>query len=82
MSTNIPYLKELTEHLAQQGDQQCMTQALEELLTPSELSEISKRLKIIQLLKTGMPQRKIAEQLGVGIATVTRGSHALKAHIG
>ena len=55
-----------------------MEQIPRSLLTPSELSEISKRLQIFKLLEQGMPQRQIAEKLGVGIATVTRGSRALK----
>lgn len=55
-----------------------MEKILHSLLTPSELSEISKRLQIFRLLESGMPQRQIAETLGVGIATVTRGSRALK----
>ncbi|MGB3601911.1 MAG: Trp family transcriptional regulator, partial [Marinomonas sp.] len=40
--------------------------------------EMARRLKIIALLDDGVPQRDIAKQLGVGIATVTRGSRALK----
>lgn len=55
-----------------------MEKILHSLLTPSELSEISKRLQIFRLLESGMPQRQIAETLGVGIATVTRGSRAMK----
>jgi TrpR family trp operon transcriptional repressor len=30
------------------------------------------------MLEQGMPQRKIAETLGVGIATVSRGARAMK----
>ncbi|EXJ11001.1 Trp operon repressor [Nitrincola nitratireducens] len=51
---------------------------LESLLTPAELNEIPKRLQILKMLQAGIPQRKIAEQLGVGIATVSRGARALK----
>lgn len=55
-----------------------MEQALAELLTPSELQEMNKRLQILDLLEQGVPQRQIADQLGVGIATVTRGASVLK----
>lgn len=48
------------------------------LLTPAECEEISKRLQIVKRLDEGRPQRIIAEQLGVSIATVTRGSRELK----
>ncbi|BHH82789.1 hypothetical protein LA52FAK_10780 [Desulforhopalus sp. 52FAK] len=49
------------------------------LLTSSEIVELSNRLEIFRMLEDGLPQRKIADILGVGIATVTRGSNALKA---
>jgi len=78
MNTDKIYLQDLLEHLLKAKDPKSMNIILQDLLTPSELSEISKRLQIITLLKTGMPQRQIAETLGVGIATVTRGSRALK----
>ncbi len=51
---------------------------LEQLLTPSEYEEVVKRLQIFTLLEQGVAQRKIAERLGVGIATVSRGARALK----
>ncbi|MBB1488019.1 Trp family transcriptional regulator [Oceanospirillum sediminis] len=72
------YLNELSQHLLSMKEPDQMEEALRGLLTPSELSEISKRLQIFKLLREGMPQRQIAEKLGVGIATVTRGSRALK----
>ncbi len=78
MNTNNIYLQDLLEHLLTAKEPESMNTILQDLLTPSELSEISKRLQIIRLLKIGMPQRQIAETLGVGIATVTRGSRALK----
>ena len=48
------------------------------LLTAAELEELPKRLEIIRQLKKGVPQAKIAKDLGVGIATVTRGSKELR----
>ncbi len=48
------------------------------ILTPYELSEIPRRLEIVKLLKKGVAQHKIANDLGVGVATVTRGSRELK----
>lgn len=78
MDTECNYTQELIEHLLTAGDSSSMEKILHSLLTPSELSEISKRLQIFRLLESGMPQRQIAEKLGVGIATVTRGSRALK----
>lgn len=72
-------MDDLVNYLLAQKEPEKMEKALLRLLTPSELVEISNRLKIFEMLEKGVPQRKIAEILGVGIATVTRGSNALKA---
>ena len=81
MNTKSKHYKlELIDHLLAADDADSLQQLLGDLLTPAEFSEISKRLQIFKLLEAGVPQRQIAEQLGVGIATVTRGSRALKQH--
>lgn len=72
------HFDELVEFLRQARDTEELAALLRALLTPAELREIPNRLKITQLLKQGVPQRDIARQLGVGIATVTRGSKALR----
>ncbi len=48
------------------------------IFTPKELEEIPTRLSIVKMLKQGTPQHQVAETLGVGIATVTRGSKELQ----
>jgi len=48
------------------------------ILTPYELEEIPKRLEIVKMLKSGVAQHKIASKLGVGVATVTRGSKEIQ----
>ena len=48
------------------------------LLTKKELEELPKRLEIFKLLKKGTAQHEIAEKIGVGVATVTRGSLELQ----
>lgn len=51
---------------------------LEDLLvgitTEKERQEIPQRVEIVKRLIAGEPQAKIASDLGVGVATVTRGS--------
>lgn len=79
MNTEQKYITELVEHLMAIRSEEQMEKALRDLLTPSEFSEVVKRLQIFKLLEQGVPQRQIAETLGVGIATVTRGSRALRA---
>lgn len=77
MPSNEHYQAELIRHLLAIDSPEAMDEALASLLTPAEYQEISKRLQIFKLLREGVPHRKIAETLGVGIATVSRGSRAL-----
>ena len=58
--------------------QEDLTNFIEGILTPQELEQVAQRLQIIKMLKKKIPQHQIAEKLGVGIATVTRGSRMLK----
>lgn len=47
------------------------------ITTDKERAELSKRIEIIKMLLDEVPQKKIAGSLGVGVATVTRGSKEL-----
>lgn len=78
MDANLKHISHLVNHLLSLTSQEKMEKALRDLLTENELAEIANRLQIIEMLEQGIPQRQIADQLGVGIATVTRGSKALK----
>lgn len=51
---------------------------LDDLLTPAEYTEIKKRWEIVKMLNAGVNQHQIAKDLHVGVATVTRGSRALR----
>ena len=55
-----------------------MKNLLEGILTPAEREELAQRIEIVRLLKEGVGQHKIAEKLGVGVATVSRGAKELK----
>ena len=59
-------------------DKHEMKNLLEGLLTPKEMQELPVRIQIIKLIKKGMSHKKIAEKLGVGVATVTRGSKEIQ----
>lgn len=80
MDAKIKYLAQLVNHLLSQDSPESMEKALRDLLTAGELADVANRLQIIEMLLQGVPQRQIADKLGVGIATVTRGSHHLKRH--
>ena len=73
MKTNL-LLKLLTET----NDANKMSLLLKALFTSKELKEFDNRLKIFQMLLKGKRQREISESLGVGIATVTRGSQVFE----
>jgi TrpR family trp operon transcriptional repressor len=55
-----------------------LEELLSGLLTPVEIEQMNTRLRIIKMLKDGVPQHKIAKDLGIGVATVTRGSKMLQ----
>jgi TrpR family transcriptional regulator, trp operon repressor len=58
-------------------DKELLGDFLMAVTTDKERSELVQRVEIIKRLIAGMPQAKIASDLGVGIATVTRGSKEL-----
>lgn len=47
------------------------------ITTQAERDAFVQRVEIVKALIAGEPQHKIAERLGVGVATVTRGSKEL-----
>lgn len=58
-------------------DKQLLADFLIAVTTEKEREELVRRVEIIKRLVEGMPQQKIAADLGVGVATVTRGSKEL-----
>jgi len=51
---------------------------LKDILTPQELESVAERWQLIQALHKGVPQRDVAEKLGISISKITRGSRAMQ----
>ncbi len=73
VSKNSAY-QYLVDLLRQSNDSEHIKQILQTLLTDKECQEICNRLHIFAQLKQGKTQREISANLGVGIATVSRGA--------
>jgi TrpR family trp operon transcriptional repressor len=58
-------------------DKQMLTDFLISVTTEKERGELTQRIEIVKRLVAGQAQQKIAADLGVGVATVTRGSKEL-----
>ncbi len=71
-------LGELSLMLHQAPDSALVERFLRELLTPSEIEEISFRWELVQRLNQGQSQRSIAAELGLSLCKITRGSRILK----
>ncbi len=73
------YLKNLIEIFLSINNYKLMKDFLEGILTRKELDEIPRRLEIVKRLNQEQSHHGIARDLGVGVATVSRGSRELKA---
>jgi TrpR family trp operon transcriptional repressor len=58
-------------------DKRLLDDFLRGITTAKERAALSQRLEIIKRLLDGQAQHKIAQDLSVGVATVTRGSKEL-----
>jgi len=70
---------ELVAAFRKQKSPREMSDFLKGILTPKELKEVTIRLQIVKMIKKGLPHHEIARRLGVGVATVTRGSREINA---
>lgn len=71
-------LLELSAKIAEVGAPATVRKLLDELLTPAERIDLALRWRLLGLLRAGVPQRRIARELGVSLCKITRGSSVLK----
>ena len=74
----MPEIKEISEVLSEMNNPEEIELFLHEILTPTELKDISLRWALLKKLFDGVPQRNIASELCVSLCKITRGSRILK----
>jgi TrpR family trp operon transcriptional repressor len=73
------YKKEIIDVIAKiSKDKALLGDFVRDILTPHEFENIAVRFQIVKKLEKGEYQESIAEDLHVGIATVTRGSREMR----
>ena len=78
MRNTVYYKQELRRLLREIAKEPDMLESfLVDILTPAEYDEIARRWQIVKQLSEKTPQRKIAKNLRVGVATITRGAREL-----
>lgn len=78
-SNSEQYKREIVQVISKVAkDEQLLADFIKELLTPHEFDNIGVRWQIVKRLSKGEHHQIIAENLHVGIATVTRGSREMR----
>ncbi|MDR0554164.1 MAG: trp operon repressor [Treponema sp.] len=71
-------MAEMSRVLAQIGDSELIEGFLRDILTPAEAADIAARWALVKALDKKIPQREIAQDLGLSLCKITRGSRELK----
>lgn len=71
-------LVELSTTLAAIDNKELIEEFLQCILTQSEISEVTSRWTLVRRIKKGQTQRSIANELGLSLCKITRGSKELK----
>lgn len=60
------------------GDKELLADFIKDILTPREFENVSVRWQIVKRLAKGKHQGAIADDLHLGVATITRGSREMR----
>jgi len=71
-------MEDICSALCSIKDPEQMQRFLEEILTPAERKDLALRWELMRMLMEGVPQRQIADELGVSLCKITRGARILK----
>jgi TrpR family trp operon transcriptional repressor len=75
----LEYRRELATILSKAGSStELMNEFLLDIMTPAEFDEVALRWQVVKHLRRGETHRAIAEELGLGISTVSRGARELR----
>ena len=78
MPVSKKHLAELYQLFAAIENDDEARRLLTDILTPQELESIAERWQLIKQLHAGKPQRNIAEDLGISISKISKGSRVLQ----
>ena len=78
MKKSAMKLRPLARAMVKVGEEDALATLLDEILTPCEASDLAKRWRLLELLRSGESQRSICLKLQVSLCKVTRGSRILK----
>ena len=70
--------EELNKLIASLQDAAEVENLFNELLTPAESEDLARRWHLVRLLIKGASQREVSKEVGIGVATVTRGARELR----
>lgn len=71
-------IREMAVVFSKINDPDTMIRFFEEIFTQAERKDISLRWELMKRLKQGVPQRKIAYDLGISLCKITRGAKIIK----
>ena len=71
-------IRAIASVFARVGSADEMRRFFNEILTAAETRDLALRWLLLRKLNAGLPQRKIADDLGISLCKITRGSKLLK----
>jgi len=69
---------DISDLFAEVTDKKTMRRLFQEMFTPAEIQDVALRWRLMKMLHEGIPQREIAQRLGISLCKITRGSRVLK----